>query len=117
MALLKYAHENGCPWNKGTCYHAAQEGHLDMLKYAHENGCPWHADTCKSATYGGYLDVLKYARANGCPWNKKECLKAAQYIDSDLMWGLWHTTKSKGRASTNKCTGEEVIAWIRSQPE
>ena len=40
-----------------------------MLKYAHENGCPWNEDTCKEAAREGYLDVLKYAREHGCPWN------------------------------------------------
>ena len=40
LNLMKYAHENGCPWNATTCSFAAQNGHLDCLKYAHENGCP-----------------------------------------------------------------------------
>ena len=34
--MLKYAHENGCPWNEGTCSKAAEGGHLEVLKYAHE---------------------------------------------------------------------------------
>ena len=25
---LKYAHENGCPWNEETCHYAAKKGHL-----------------------------------------------------------------------------------------
>ena len=24
-----------------TCFEAALNGHLECLKYAHENGCPW----------------------------------------------------------------------------
>ena len=31
---------------------AAKGGHLDCLKYAHENGCPWDASTCSSAASG-----------------------------------------------------------------
>ena len=46
VECLKYAHENGCPWNEETCYYAAQNGHLECLKYAHENGCPWDDWTC-----------------------------------------------------------------------
>ena len=38
--MLKYAHENGCPWDERTCESAADYGHLDVLKYARENGCP-----------------------------------------------------------------------------
>ena len=39
--MLKYAHENGCPWDERTSEHAAGRGHLDVLKYAQERGCPW----------------------------------------------------------------------------
>jgi hypothetical protein len=42
---LKYARENGCPWNEATCSKAALRAaksrrHRDCLKYAHDNGCP-----------------------------------------------------------------------------
>jgi hypothetical protein len=37
---LKYAHENGCPWDKWTREEAADNGHFECLKYAQENGCP-----------------------------------------------------------------------------
>ena len=40
LTRLKYAHENGCPWNVWACAEAAEEGHLECLKYLHENGCP-----------------------------------------------------------------------------
>ena len=36
---LKYAHENGCPWDKDTC-RQSQRGNLKCLKYAIDNGCP-----------------------------------------------------------------------------
>ena len=58
---LKYAHENGCPWDEDTCSEAAKGGHLKVLKYAHENGCPWDEWTCSGAAGGGHLEVLKYA--------------------------------------------------------
>ena len=51
LDCLKYAHENGCPWNENTCAKAATNGHLDCLKYAHENGCPWDRNTCYGAAY------------------------------------------------------------------
>ena len=38
--MLKWAHENGCPWNEVTCAWAVERGHLEMLKWARENGCP-----------------------------------------------------------------------------
>jgi hypothetical protein len=39
-------------------------GHLEILKWARENGCPWNELTCASAARGGHLTVLKWAREN-----------------------------------------------------
>lgn len=38
--------ENGCPWNELTCIFAARYGHLEVLKWAIENGCPFDAKKC-----------------------------------------------------------------------
>ena len=69
LEILKYAHENGCPWDENTCCRAAENGYLDCLKYVHENGCPWNEGTCHLAARYGHLECLKYAHENGCPWN------------------------------------------------
>jgi hypothetical protein len=78
LECLKYAHENGCPWNEKTCRCAAMNGYLDCLKYAFENGCPWNKDTCSCAAMNGHLECLKYAHENGCPWNDYTCTEAAR---------------------------------------
>ena len=85
LECLKYARENGCPWQPETTSAAAAYGHLKCLKYAHEHGCPWHPDTTRYAACYGHLECLKYAHENGCPWhphttraaavNALECLK------------------------------------------
>ena len=73
LECLKYAHENGSPWNERTCVAAAECGRLECLKYLHENGCEWHEDACAAAADGdtapaeGHLECLKYAHENGCP--------------------------------------------------
>ena len=92
--MLKYAHENGCPWNEGTCRIAAYGGHLDVLKYAHENGCPWNEWTCLKAAKGGHLDVLKYARDNGCPFDADRCRRALRRFKQGRRGG---GTGRKGR--------------------
>ena len=46
---------------------AAENGHLIILRYARENGCPWDERTYAVAAEKGYLDILEYARENGCP--------------------------------------------------
>jgi len=51
---------------------AAKGGHLEVLKWARENGCPWDEWTCAYAAEGGHLEVLKWARENGCPWDEDD---------------------------------------------
>ena len=70
---LKYAHENGCPWNEEICMFAALHNYLDCLRYAHENGCPWNEQVCAYAALHNSLDCLRYAHENGCPWDSKTC--------------------------------------------
>jgi ankyrin repeat protein len=53
--------------NEDTCAYAALYGRLECLKYARENGCPWNALTCHYAAQNGHIECLKYARENGCP--------------------------------------------------
>ena len=61
LEVLKYAHENGCPWNEVTCIAAASEGHLEVLKYAHENGCRWDAERiCNIAGKFSHLEIVEY---------------------------------------------------------
>ncbi len=79
LECLRYAHENGCPWDEETCWRAAKKGQLECLKYAHENGCPWDEETCSQAAKNGHLECLKYAHENGCPWDEKTCSKAARH--------------------------------------
>ena len=68
LEVLKWARENGCPWDILTCtYAAAKGGHLEVLKWARENRCPWNIWTCAYAAWGGHLEALKWARQNGCP--------------------------------------------------
>jgi hypothetical protein len=56
--------------NRLLCAYAARGGHLEVLKWARENGCPWDEKTCAHAARGGHLKVLKWARENGCPWDE-----------------------------------------------
>jgi len=57
-------------------------GHLEVLKWARENGCPWDEETCAYAAKGGHLEVLKWARENGCPWDEWTCAYAARAATS-----------------------------------
>jgi hypothetical protein len=50
--------------------YAAKYGHLELLRWALDNGCPWDAETRPRAGLGGHLELLKWARAKGCPWER-----------------------------------------------
>jgi hypothetical protein len=39
---------------------AASEGHLDVLKYLHENDCPWSSEACYRAHENNHIDCLNY---------------------------------------------------------
>ena len=76
LEVLQWARANGCPWNENTCHWAAYNGNLEMLQWAHENDCPWDAETCEFAASGGHLGILKWLRANGCPWDRETIIRA-----------------------------------------
>ena len=78
LECLRYAHEHGCPWDERTCNEASGNGHLELLRYAHQNGCPWNAWTPAFAAGGGHLDCLRYAHENGCPWDETTTTSASQ---------------------------------------
>ena len=106
LEMLRFLCDEGCPWDRRTCFEAAYYGHLECLKYAHEHGCPWDENTCSKAAFSGHLECLKYAHEqrfplswwtsccaasegqleclkyaheNGCPWHKRTCSYAARY--------------------------------------
>jgi hypothetical protein len=61
LETLKWARENGCPWDRETCWNAANRGSLEVLKWAHANGCPGlDAEICWRAQMGGHLEVVRW---------------------------------------------------------
>jgi hypothetical protein len=40
LAVLKWLHSAGCPWDKETCNVAAKKGNLEMLQWVIDHGCP-----------------------------------------------------------------------------
>ncbi|CAM9582721.1 unnamed protein product, partial [Phaeothamnion confervicola] len=46
--------------DKEICYSAATKGHLAVLKYAHETGCPRDANTVDFAARCGDFDTVKF---------------------------------------------------------
>ena len=59
---------------------AADVGHLPVLKYLHENGCPWDWDTCYYAAHNKHWDCLQYAVDNKCPAWENYAEKYAKHL-------------------------------------
>ena len=55
-------------------------GHAEVLRWARENGCPWDQDTCYEAVNRGYVEVLRWARENGAPWLAFDRDRAAEEL-------------------------------------
>jgi hypothetical protein len=85
LNILKYAREDGYPWNRDVTYWAAANGDLNILKYAHENGCPWDEGTTANAVQGNHLEVLKWLHENGCPWDYSSWDNAKENENEEII--------------------------------
>ena len=56
---VQWLRGEGCPRDWWTCRIAVATGDVEMLRFARENGCPWDAETRDKATATlGYIDDL-----------------------------------------------------------
>ena len=90
VELLRWARENGCPWDERTCAAAAAAGNLEVLQWARQHGCPWDERTCAAAAAGQYLEVLQWALENSCPLGKNRLLLWAKHLQQDMHFWVCH---------------------------
>ena len=71
LETLKFLHKHGCPFDEGTCLHAAASGKLEKLVWLRSPpiNCPWDAGTTQTALSYCRWDMLKFALDNGCPYH------------------------------------------------
>jgi hypothetical protein len=60
-----------------TCASAAEGGHLDVLKWARENGCPWDEETCDERGEGRPPRDVEVGARERLPVGQETCEKAA----------------------------------------
>jgi hypothetical protein len=114
--ILKWARENGCPWGSSTCAYAVKGGHFEILKWARQNGCPWDSNTCSYAAHGGHFEILKWARENGCPWNRWTCTYAAFQGHLEMLkWARQDGCPWDSDTCDNAASAGhlEVLKWAR----
>ena len=63
-----------------TCSAAADNGHLPVLQYSHENGCPWDYGTCLNVGYYKHWDCLQYAVDNKCQGWEEHAEEYAEHL-------------------------------------
>ena len=62
--------DNGLTWSPLLCRYAAYDQNWNMVKYLHENGCPWDVGTFYWIAKFGNLDFLKEAINDGLVWGE-----------------------------------------------
>ena len=121
IQMLKWAKEEGCPWNERTCATIALGGHLVVLKWARDHKCPWGVNTCGFAAKTGNLEMLKWARAHNAPWDRTTCeyaasgghlevlkwLRGDHDVQNACPWDKWVC------ASAAEGGHLEVLKWLR----
>jgi hypothetical protein len=93
LEVLKWARDNGCPWDEETCSEAVESGHLEILKYLRSQGCPWDAWACLIAAEGGHLEILKWIYEQGDPWSRQVYTRAAYNGHLEILKWAWGQCK------------------------
>ena len=80
--VFRLAYRVGCPfvWNaKLSALLARRHSSFATLRWAHNEGLPWDRETCRAAARYGHTDIMLWAWAGGCPMDVNECgLQAAR---------------------------------------
>ena len=119
MGSLRWAHMNGMPRDRETCYRAARCGHLETLKLACATGCPIMTEyVAKGAAIGGHVRVLEWLHAHyAIPWDEWTTIGAARHGQlAALQWLREKGCKWNSWCIVNAAIGGHlhVIEWARA---
>ena len=94
----KKAREHGCEWSEDAFNWAAESGNLEVLKYMHEEGCPWNEQWYEDYGYeesaiikavmSGNVEMVRWLRSVGAEWSGYEFEFAAAYggVMLEFLW-------------------------------
>jgi len=83
LECVVFAHDRGLPLeDECLCESAVSNENLELLKYLHENGCPWTAECFINVLDQRSKSILEYLCANECPWDSSVCHYAAENEDA-----------------------------------
>jgi hypothetical protein len=95
-------------------------GHLDCLRYAHENGAPWDEATCRYAALNGRADCLRYAYDNGAPLPNGVGLAQRQFVAAQVRYchavrriqRQWRSYVDRRRRCAVAVIEAAVLEWL-----
>jgi len=135
IELMKWMHEEGCPFGCYTCSKAAKYGQIESLRFLREElnpPCPWNQLTPIVAAANGHLECLEYALSNGCfevfskPFLEEMFMAAAENGHVNCFDYLWEwagfNVEDDYSSSTENLkiyndtldTTFEMIHWIKA---
>lgn len=105
VELLRVLHERGCEFTGGVFAAAARSGRasLRLLRFLLAVGCPWNAGTCLHAARAGNLWVLQWLRSHGCPWDSRTIDEAGS--KEVQAWAIVHRTKEDDATRRTRLEG------------
>ena len=86
LEVLQLARERGPGRKPGASLYPRERLSLSLSQWARVHHCPWNKWTCYFAAQNERLEVLQWARAHGCPWSKRECVNASWRHPEKLAW-------------------------------
>lgn len=119
--VLKWAEEQGLPFDKFTCLCiACSQGDLDAASWLHNHGAVLSERCPTAASSSGNVELLAWLHDHGCPWVERLCIKAA--INGGhlcvLSWMLKQGCKFNDLRYTKLATAARspsILNWLRSQ--
>jgi hypothetical protein len=115
LPMLRYLHEEGCPWHHDTCGVAAASGDLEQLKWLHANGAELNEGTADIAVTGGAIPVFEWLQQQGVEFNELTMLAAAAEGRTELCAWLrqngcpWHAYACYAAAERSHF---ETLRWL-----
>lgn len=85
IKLLRWLHDNGCPWDYRFLEYAIYNEQSTIIQWALDNDCPLHAKICNAAVYMNNKTLLEKLRGYGCPWSESTTYQAAKQNNIEIL--------------------------------
>lgn len=105
IQCLRWALDNGCPYDESCSLAAAGNGHLDVLVWIKQLGHPFHRTVCTLSTFGDRMSMLPWLLGPG-----------GAFVDDTLCWHAVSCGRPRAlRWALDRCSPEPGLLedWCR----